>query len=194
MIIGSSRLSFDVEGEGHLVRPGLLRLRHVLVIERHARIGRLVHLEAIDDVLRRDRRSVIPACFVAELEGHRREVGRIRRPFGDQAVGGRGSSRLSCHQAFVDEAETRGRPRPCRGSGSDYRRSRYRPCARHRPSARPGSHSRNAGSPPGISASPISETAWRCCGSSCARAGRATRLIRTKGRRRRRSIMAGAYA
>ena len=196
MIIGSSRLPFTSKVKVTWSRPGLLRLLYVLVVERHTRIGRLVHLEAIDDVLRRDRRSVIPVCFVAELEGHRREVRRIRRPFGDQAIGGRSLLEAVGHEGFVEEDRDPLRPHPCRGSGSDYRRSRYRPCALGRPSARPGSHSRNAGSPPGISA--CRSAIGHGDAAAEARLARAlvrtARLIRTKGRRRRRSIMAGAYA
>ena len=98
-------IAFHVEGEGHLVRAGRLGLRHVLVIERHARVGCLVHLKAVDDVLGRDRLAVMPARFVAKLEGDRGEVRRVGRPFGDQAIGGRGLLQAVGHQAFIDEPE-----------------------------------------------------------------------------------------
>ena len=94
-----------VEIEGDLVLPRRFGPRHVLVVEAHARIGGLVHLEAVDDVLGRDRLAVMPACLVAELEGDRGVVGRIGGPFGDQAVGGGRLVQTVGHQVLIDEAE-----------------------------------------------------------------------------------------
>ena len=101
-------IAFHVEGERHLVRAGRFGLRHVLVIERHAGIGGLVHVEAVDHVLGRDRRAVVPARLVAKLEGHRGIVGRIGRPFGDQPIGGRRLFEAVVHQALIDEPEPAG--------------------------------------------------------------------------------------
>ncbi len=106
---GQLTIALHVEAEGDLVGSGGFRLGDILVIERHARIGGLVDLEAIDDVLGRDGRAVMPARSLAELEGDRGKVGRVRGPFGDQAIGGRGLLQAVGHEGLIDEPEPGGR-------------------------------------------------------------------------------------
>ncbi len=75
-----------VEIEGDFVFARHFRARHVLVVEAHARIGGLVHFEAVNHVLGRDLLAVMPARLVAKLEGDRGVIVRIGRPFGDQSI------------------------------------------------------------------------------------------------------------
>ncbi len=102
---GQLAVVLHVEIEGDLVRPGRLGARDVLVIEAHARIGVFVHPERIDHVVGRDRRAVVPARFVAELEGDRGIVWRKARPLGDQPVRGRWLIETVSHQALEHEPE-----------------------------------------------------------------------------------------
>jgi len=102
---GKLAIVLHVEIEGDLVVSGRFGARDVLVIKPHARVGGLVHLQAVNDVLRRDRRAVMPARLFAEMEGDRGIVGGIGRPFGDQAVGGRGLIEAVAHQALEHEPE-----------------------------------------------------------------------------------------
>ena len=83
-------IAFDVEFEPDLAVTDLLGLDHVLVIEREPRRRLLDGLQREDHVFRRDRLAVVKACTFAQLKGGRREVVRVRRPLGDQAVLGRG--------------------------------------------------------------------------------------------------------
>ena len=103
-------IALHVEGEGDLVRRRSPRPSTRSCSRAPMRgLAALFDLEAEDHVLGRDRRAVMPARFVAELEGDRGEVGRVGRPFGDQPVGGRRLLQAVRHQAFVDQAEAGGR-------------------------------------------------------------------------------------
>ena len=102
---GSSRLPFEVECEGHLAVAGLLGLDDVLVVVLRLRIGLLLRLQRVDDVLDRDRTAILEAGLGPDLEGDRGEIGGIGDPLADQAVLRRGLVRAVDHQRIVEQAK-----------------------------------------------------------------------------------------
>jgi hypothetical protein len=78
-----------VEREGDLALARLLRLDDVLVVRRRERVIRLERIEREDHVVGRHRPAVVPLRFRAQPVGHRREIVRVARGVGEQAVLGR---------------------------------------------------------------------------------------------------------
>ena len=80
MMVGSSRLPLTEKREGDLAIAGLLRLRHVLVVEGVVGRDLLDGIEREDHVLGRDGLAVVEARALAQLDGRGGEVVRVGSP------------------------------------------------------------------------------------------------------------------
>ena len=97
-----------VEAEGDLAFAGLFRRNDMVVIQEHARIVLLGHVEAEDHVFRRHRLAIGPFRFRPQAKTRKGNIVGISDDLRQQAVGGNDLIFRGCHQRVENQGQAGG--------------------------------------------------------------------------------------